>query len=431
LKHRELQELLESLGGEKRVHYTLDRLKAALKKLGNPQETVYSLIIAGTNGKGTTTLLVSSVLAEAGYKVGTFLSPHLVSPNERLLRNLDPIPEPELTELAFEHEPLARELNLTYFEFLTVLFFVWAAREKMDFMVLEVGLGGRLDATNVVDALACAVTNISFDHQAYLGNTLESILEEKLGVMRPEGLVFTGVDSPALMRRLEERCAEVDAVHYYAHEVRREVLERSWEGQKITLNGYPFTLRNPGEGAVKNAALAFLMLRIVFPRLPVSTIQRGFARVRNPGRMEIVATHPRVVLSGDHNPAGLETTIESLAKHETGRLFTVCGFSADKPMREMFERLRSLSTDIRLTRIDRLKAPLPDDYESIGPFTADPHAAIDAMLAAAGPEDTVLVTGSLYLVGQVRPRWSPEVTFRVPDSEMPVEKAKGSLHLLR
>ncbi len=412
MKPRQLQDLLESLGGEKRVHYTLDRLKSALAKIGNPQKSVYSLIIAGTNGKGTTTLLVSSVLSEAGYRTGTFLSPHLVSPNERLLRNLEPIPEAELTALAYEYEPLAREFSLTYFEYLAVLFFIWAEREKLDFMVLEVGLGGRLDATNVVDALACAVTNISFDHQAYLGNTLEEILIEKLGVMRPEGLVFTGVDSPPLMKRLEAKCAEVDAVHYYGHEVRREALEHSWEGQKLTLNGYPFQLRNPGEGAAKNAALAFLLLRIVFPKIPMSTLQRGFAAVKNPGRLELVATEPRVILSGDHNPAGLESTIASLQGVRTGRIFTVCGFSADKPYREMYDRLKRISADIRLTRIDRLKAPLPDDYESTGPFEADPHQAIDEMIAAAGPDDTVLVTGSLYLVGQVRPRWIPSVRFR-------------------
>ncbi len=412
MKTTRLQEILESLGGEKRVHYTLDRLKSALKRLGNPERSVYSLIIAGTNGKGTTTLLVSSSLKEAGYKVGTFLSPHLVSPTERILFGLEPIGEAELTRLAEEHEGLAREFALTYFEYMTLLFFVWAKQKKLDFCVVEVGLGGRLDSTNVVDALACAVTNISYDHQSYLGDTLESILDEKLGVMRPEGLVFTGVDSPTLMARLEAKCAEVDAVHYYAHEVRREVIERSWDGQKVLFNGYPFTLRNPGEGTVKNAALAFLMLRIVFPKLPISVLQKGFESVRNPGRLEVVANRPRVVLSGDHNPAGIQTLVESLAQQETGKLYTVCGFSPDKPYKEMFARLEALSTDIRLTRIKNPKAPIPADYETIGPYREDPHKAIDEMLELAGPEDTVLITGSLYLVGEVRPRFVPTVNFQ-------------------
>jgi dihydrofolate synthase / folylpolyglutamate synthase len=413
LKPNELQILLDGLGGEKRIHYTLDRVKSALKKAGNPERSVYSLIIAGTNGKGTTTLLVSSVLIEAGYRVGTFLSPHLQHPRERLLHNLEPVSEAEITQLAREHESLAKEFQLTYFEYLTVLFFIWSAKRGFDFNVLEVGLGGRLDATNVVDALACAVTSIALDHQQYLGDKLEGILDEKLGVMRPEGLVFAGLEDEGLRRHLERRCAEVDAVHYHAHEVRREVIERSWEGSKVLFNGYPFQINNPGEAAVKNAALAFLMLRIVFPRLSIETLQRGFAKVKNPGRLEVVAQSPRVVLSGDHNPAGLESTLASLTASQTGRLFTVCAFSPDKPYREMFERLRSVSADIRLTKLQKPRAPMPEEYEHIGPYVADAHQAIDEMIEKAGPNDTVLVTGSLYLVGDVRPRWRSDVRFVV------------------
>ena len=167
-------------GEKERINYALDRFQNALKAVGNPEKDVHTLVIAGTNGKGITTLLVSGALARAGFRVCTYLSPHLQSPSERFLWNLSSIEEDELASLGLEFADTARSHELSYFEFLTLLSFIWAKRRGADIHVLEVGLRGRLDATNVTDPLACAITNISLDHQAYLGTTKEQILAEKL-----------------------------------------------------------------------------------------------------------------------------------------------------------------------------------------------------------------------------------------------------------
>ncbi len=411
MNHDELHSLLADFGSERRIHYSLDRFEQALKFLGNPEKNVNSLVIAGTNGKGTTTLLVSNSLAEAGYRVGSYLSPHLQHPCERFLENLKPISESRLTELARELKPVALRFELSYFEFLTLTYFVWAARQKFDFSVLEVGLGGRLDATNVTHPLACAVTNIAFDHQAYLGNTLNQILSEKLGVLKSEGLLFTGITDPELLDSVESTCQAADAIYYYSRELKKEVESRTWAGQQIRINGHPFWLNNPSLGTVENASLAFLLLRIVFPAIPLSTLQRAFAKVRFPGRMEVVQDAPRVILSGDHNPAGVQNLADSLKGLASSKLFIVCAFSPDKPFREMIQTLKTLTPQVTLTTISRFKDEMPPDYGSLMEVISDAKEAIKQTLQEAGPQDTVIVTGSLYLVAEVRSLWLERVKF--------------------
>lgn len=185
LSNARVQAKLETISNERFIHYDLERFQTALNAVGNPQKAVKTLIVSGTNGKGTTTLLLSSAIMETGAKVGTYLSPHLQTPNERLLYNLAPIGSAEFEALIDEMMPTANKFRLTYFEFLTLLAFVWARKRALDFLILEVGLGGRLDATNVSNPIASLITNIDWDHQAYLGNTLEEIFREKFAVVRP------------------------------------------------------------------------------------------------------------------------------------------------------------------------------------------------------------------------------------------------------
>lgn len=412
--------LLEGLGGERRINYSLERFTAALKSLGNPEKNVHTLVIGGTNGKGTTTLLVSGTLAQAGFEVMTYLSPHLQSPTERFLHNLVPIEVGELSELAEEMQAVAKRFDLSYFEFLTLLAFVRAQRRQVDFLVLEVGLGGRLDATNVTDPIATVVTNIGFDHMDYLGNTLEEILEEKLGILREESLLFTGIQENALLKTVEARCAALDAIYYYAKEIKVLSHEIRWDSQTISLNDYPFELTHPGKGNRENAALAFLLLRIAFPSIPLATIQTAFRKIKNPGRFEIVSEHPRVILSGDHNPAGIEDLLQTLKPLKPERLLTLCGFSPDKPYRAMFERLKSVSNEITLTQATRFQGKMPADYPQVGNFTAHPLEAVETLMKRANPDDTILITGSLYLVGEVRTLWHSGVDFwKAPEKASP------------
>ena len=409
---RSVDTILEGLGGEGRMDFTLERLKAALVAVGNPEKGVPSLIIGGTNGKGSTALFISSALAEAGVRVGTYLSPHLQSPVERFLLNLSPIGLETLTLLAREHETLALAHRLTYFEYLTLLYFVWAKEQKTEVSVLEVGLGGRLDSTNVTRPLASIVTNIALDHQAYLGDTHEKILAEKLGILPAEGLLFTGVSQPDLLNLVEQRCAELDAIYYYSKELNVVPKTRYWDGQTFSINGYEFSASNPTAGMRENAALAFLTLRIVFPRLSLLQIQNAFAHVSTPGRFETVSLNPRVVLSGDHNPHGLATLVETISHLAPTRTKILCGFSPDKPYHEMYAALQRVSPDLLLTSVEnRMKKTVSEDYSRLGLYEPDPRRAVEKILQEAQAEDTILVTGSLYLVGAVRGMWHSKVAF--------------------
>ncbi len=408
---QKLESLLESLGGEKRIHYALDHFKTALTEVGNPEKSVKSILIGGTNGKGTTTLLISQDLKAHGFKIATYLSPHLQSPTERILENLTPVSESTLLELALEFEPIAKKFTLTYFEFLTLLFFVHAERTQVDFSVIEVGLGGRLDSTNVTDPVATVLTNIALDHQALLGDSVEAICKEKLGVLRPESLLFTGIEDPKLRELIETQCQELDAIFYYSKELKTEVSKTSWEGQEVLINGYPFFLSNPSPGTLANASLAFLTLRIVFPTISISTLQEAFRKTKTPGRFEWISHNPRVILSGDHNPAGIECLKKTLTQVNRGKIYTVCGFSPDKPFVSMFQELRSFSEDILLTQIPRLQDKTTPEYQSMGEFEPDPLIAVRRMLEKVSQEDTLLVSGSLYLVGEIRKLWRDRVDF--------------------
>lgn len=401
---------LTRFGSERRMNYGLDRIQRALGKSGSPERSVYPVVIGGTNGKGSTALYVSAALTRAGYRTGTYLSPHLQHPCERFLRNLEPASEASLSALAAKLFPLAEKCELSYFEFLTLIAFHWAKQENIEFLILEVGLGGRLDATNVTLPIACAITSIDWDHTELLGDRLEAILDEKMGILRPEGLLFTGIRDQGLLKRAEKRCLELDAIYYHAGELNVVPGLVTWNGQTFSVNGIPFSLLNPSVGARDNAALAVLLLRIVFPRIPLSTIQAALAEVRTPGRMEVVSEAPRIVVSGDHNPAGIRCLKETLASlPRNGRLFTVCAFSPDKPFKAMYAELAGLSDEVLLTRHHRHPGPLPAGYQDLGPYESDAKRAVERALEKCSPEDTILITGSLYLVGEVRSLWRSRV----------------------
>ncbi len=406
-----LNEILERIGGEKRIELGLERFQAALDELGNPEKAVHTLVIGGTNGKGSTTLYVSSALLEAGYRVGTYLSPHLQCPTERFLVNLKPIAYTELESLAQSLEPIATQYQLTYFEFLTLLYYVWAKDQKLDFSITEVGLGGRLDATNVGNPLACAITNISLDHENYLGNTHQSILTEKLGILRPEGLLFSAIKDKTLQTQVIDACNAVDTIYYFTDELKTEKLTQAFAGQTFEVNGYPFEIQNPSPSAIENMQLAFLILRIVFPKIPMSTLQAAFKNVKNPARMELVQAEPKVYLSGDHNLEGIHSLIETLKTLEI-KPRIVCAFSPDKPFEAMFKQLESVSSQITLTSVTRLKDSLPSNYFKMGNYIESPIEAVQKAISTLSSSDTLIITGSLYLAGEVRSLWKKEADFQ-------------------
>lgn len=404
--------MLGQFGAERRSKFGLDGFKEALASLGNPEKSVHTIVIGGTNGKGTTALLLSATLTEAGFNVGTYLSPHLQSPNERILDRMKPVDENMLHSLGLEILPTALKFKLSYFEFMTLLCFYWAHKKKMDLLILEVGLGGRLDATNVTDPLASAITQIDLDHQDILGSTKEDILSEKMGIINSEGLFFTAEKDTNLLKIMENRCTELDTIYYYSTEILAEQQAYDWTSQRVMLNEIPFTLTSPTLGMLESARLAFLMIRIVFPKISIATIQKAFANTVNPGRFETVSLNPRVILSGDHNLAGLDCLEEALDRMSPkSRVITLCAFSPDKPREEMYKRLKSLSSILYTTKA-KPEHPAPtNSAQVLGEWIEDPIAAIKKVISEAKENDLVLITGSLYLVGSVRSLWRKKVSF--------------------
>lgn len=402
VKQNLFTQTLERLGAESRMKFSRDRFAHALAALDHPEAGLRTIVIAGTNGKGTVSLLVSAGLRAAGYRVQTYLSPHLQHPRERFLENGEPASLEELNALTATCAPVAEAYDLSYFEFLTLLAFQRARETQPDYLVLEVGMGGRLDATNVTEPVATAITNIAFDHQAYLGDTLDKILTEKMGILRPGVPVFTQLSEP-LRPQLESHAEGQSIAVHYADDVQPQRLRLDWEGQEALLDGHVFRLTNPSHGTLLNAALAYQLLRHTAD-IPVPVLQRAFAGSHNAGRFETVQRQPRVVLSGDHNPAGIAVLTEVL---ETlgQKVYVVCGFSPDKPHAAMVESLRPWAKRLWLTSIADKRAELPAGYTTLADYIPDARTAVQKALEHCGPEDTLLVTGSLYLVGEVRGMW--------------------------
>jgi len=379
-----------------------------------------TLIIGGTNGKGSTTLFLSSALVHSGRRVCTYLSPHLQCPTERLLYNLSPIALDELNALAIQHEDTAKRFCLTYFEFLTLLALVWAKRVDAEFLILEVGLGGRLDATNVTNPLASALTNVALDHQEYLGSTLVEILEEKMAIFREEGLTFTGIQEPEFLKRVEHRCEKLDAIYYFSKELASKQLRVDWSGQEILVHGVHFSLNCPSLSSIQNAKLAYLMARIVFPKISIPLLQQAFSAVCLPGKLELVQSSPNVLLSSAHNPAAISDLIASLELVDRDQLHVLCAFSPNKDFRQMYQKLAKSADSIQLTQIPLLEDTLPKGYREMGPFEPNPHKALEELVNRAARDDVILVTGSTYLVGEVRKSWGKRVSFlEAPSKVLP------------
>lgn len=404
-------EKLERLGGERRIHYALDRIQAALTDAGSPHKNVQTIVIGGTNGKGTTTLLTSSTLVEHGMRVATFLSPHLQSITERFLLNLAPVDEGAFADVFNTYYPIAEKFQLSFFEFLTFLFFVWAREEKADILVLEVGLGGRLDATNVTTPTACAVTSIDFDHMGFLGHTLELILKEKLGIVPPNGVVVSGVQQPELRTQTAQWARASGIVLYESVEIPTKMAGCDWESQEFWLEGNKFRLHNPNPKMVDNARTAYLLLRKAFPEISIETIARAFEKTRFPGRFETVAQNPRIILSGDHNPAGLDSLFATLDRLPDTELHILCGFSPDKAYLEMYPRLKERAKRIAYCPIENARGKYPPSYFEMDTPFENSGKALEFLWKDCAKNATLLVTGSLYLVGEVGSRFRDRVQF--------------------
>ncbi|HSD11228.1 MAG TPA: folylpolyglutamate synthase/dihydrofolate synthase family protein, partial [Candidatus Binatia bacterium] len=388
-------------------------------RLGSPEQTFPSLHIAGTNGKGSTAAIAHAVLSRHGLRVGLFTSPHLSDFRERVRVGNEWIPEARVVELVEEIRARLFEpaVPLTFFEVTTVLAFLHFARARVDAAVVEVGLGGRLDATNVLVPRATVVTTIGLDHERYLGTTVASIAAEKGGIFKP------GV--PAIVGRVEGDAESVLARIAAAQPCPYHLYGREF-GAEIAADGFDYhgrrTIRDlrpalAGRFQIDNAAVALAALEEGgwLGGIADETIRAGVATVRWPGRLEVIRERPRMVLDGAHNPAGVAALVSELPRLAGGRpIHLVFGVLADKRWSEMVERLARAVADVAVVPVVERRSENPARvaglFRRFVPTRIEQSAttAIERLLAdPACAAHVILVAGSLFLVGEARRHFGP------------------------
>jgi dihydrofolate synthase/folylpolyglutamate synthase len=398
------------------IKFGLSTITRLLRGLGNPHERFSSIHIAGTNGKGSIAAFLSSVLTCAGYKVGLYTSPHLVRFNERI----------QINGQAISDEDVARVLEAvqlvytqgdppTFFECATAMAFHHFASAGVDWAVLETGMGGRYDATNIVQPEACVISNISLEHQEYLGNTLAAIAREKAGIIKQGLDVVTGTRQKNALTVIEKVAKDKGAPLYRLGKeirVRRDKdrgfsylgFYRRWPRVKIGM---------PGEHQITNATLALGVVDLLLQKgLTISdeAIYSGLSTTRWPGRLEIVSRKPCILLDGAHNPSAARTLRKFVedAVH-VKRLVMVVGILADKTWKPMLRELTTVADTMILTRPEYERAADPHELAAFvqtlsQDIIVEPHLpdAVSLALDKVGKNDGVCITGSLYTVGDAK-----------------------------
>lgn len=405
---------LYSLGNELKVgaKWGLERMQTLLAALGNPERGQRFIHVAGTNGKGSTSAMIANVLRSAGLETGLYTSPHLVEPTERIQINGVPLNAQDFAQ-AFEtvhrvSEELLRSERIdahpSYFETVTAMALL-VFKQRCEISVLEVGLGGRLDATNVVSPELCVITQIAFDHEAFLGNTLESIAGEKAGVLKPGVPAVLAPQSSAAEAIVLSRATDVDAKIIQSTQAHVSNVVVSPRGSSFTLEGEDYTCALAGRHQVENALMAVLACREL--RIGSKAIQDGLHNVHWPGRLEFVSHAPDFVLDGAHNPAGAAALAAYITEFCSDRpVWLVYGAMRDKAIEEVTQILFPLADRLILTAPDFPRALRPEAILDVTPHRSAviAHTIAEAIQAArtAPPNAVVFFSGSLFVVGEAR-----------------------------
>jgi dihydrofolate synthase/folylpolyglutamate synthase len=415
---------LESLG----IQPGLERITALLERLGNPQRDLPSVVVAGTNGKGSVTAFLAAILSAAGVEAGVYTSPHLRTFEERIRVGAQPIGPEELAALTAEVadavEAMRRDRlpSPTYFEATTAMAFLHFQRRRVRIAVLEVGMGGRYDATNVVTPLACAITPVSLDHTQYLGSTVGEIAWQKAGVMRTGVPAVLGAQETTARRVIGEEASRLGAPLLETAACRFEPAGGFPDPPAFVLTTpagarYDARLSLRGDHQADNAATAVLLAEILAKRgiasITAAHVARGLAEARWPGRLDLERRHGPdgpfdLLLDGAHNPAGCRILADYLRRHQSQRPRRVLLFAAmrDKPAPEMLREVGPVVDEVITTEIGIARGTpaqeLGDAAADAG-LTAevipDREAALRAAAARSGSSGLVVACGSLYLVG--------------------------------
>jgi dihydrofolate synthase / folylpolyglutamate synthase len=418
---------LHAAPGQPRRKFDPNEMRVLAAALGNPERRFPSVLVAGTNGKGSTSATLASILTSAGYRTGLYTSPHLSRVNERVRIGREEISDEDFASLYFRVDDCARRLvsegalpaHPSFFEVMTALAFLAFAEKKVDIAVLEVGMGGRLDATNIVDPLVSVITDISLDHTEWLGPTIAAITREKAGILRPGGVLVTLPQHPEANQTIGEVATELNVrgVNAAAYVPGRD--ESGTGNYWLNVLGESIEVRSPLAGAhqQRNIALAIaaaIELRNYYSyNISPAQISEGIRQTRWPGRMERLHVSGRadVLLDVAHNPAGawaLRSALSHLEPEPAG-MTAVFGCLADKPVDDIARILFPLFGSVVLTEVDSpRRAPLATMAAAAEPTgvhieaAEDINGALERAWAVTPADGLVVVTGSVYLVGAAR-----------------------------
>lgn len=410
---------------------TLDRMRLFLERLGNPQKVLKYVHVTGTNGKGSTVAMLRSMLMAAGLNVGSFTSPFITRFNERIALNAQPISDEDLTRLARKVEPVVQQLDQelptggpTEFEIDTAIMFCYFAEKQPDLVLLEVGIGGLYDSTNVITPLVSVITTVSWDHMKYLGDTLAKIAHQKAGIIKRGVPVVIGQLPPSALQVITKEATEKNAKIYE--------LGKDFSAQKINQNAvkaeiiydggqlhhFRSTLGLAGDYQVENAAIAITTLQIVLTKLGIPVIvadlKKGLAMTQWPGRMETVIDEPLVLLDGAHNLPGMQALVKTIRDDFSDReVYVLVAILADKQYELMLGELASLgNVHLMVTNFagPGPKRPSANLTTTIGEFkTKHPIQVAEnwqtgfvKLSQELTVDDVMIITGSLYFVSEVR-----------------------------
>ncbi|MBR3972097.1 MAG: bifunctional folylpolyglutamate synthase/dihydrofolate synthase [Ruminococcus sp.] len=400
----------------------LDRIKLLLDKMGNPQNSLRFLHVAGTNGKGSVCAVASSVLKASGYKTGLFISPYITDFCERIQINNEPIPHEKLSEIADYVFSLTDELNkkdiiITEFEFVMAVAFEYFKREKCDIVVLEVGLGGRLDSTNVIKPPLCAaITRIGLDHTDILGDTEELIAKEKCGIIKESTRVVSSPQSEDAKKVIEETCKTFGNSLIFSDALSMGITSESIDGTSFVYKYREITLPLLGEHQVQNLKTALCALEELknagLDKITPDTIKQGVERAVNPARFEVISKAPYLIIDGAHNPDGMSTfasAVKNYLKNEDGVL--IIGMLSDKDSRSSLKYIEGLFEDVYTVPINNPRAMTSiqmanlckEYFANVTPCENVEKALTEALKKAKEKNTHICVCGSLYLAGEIRP----------------------------
>ena len=446
LTYQEALDWIHGIGKSAGIRPGLERMHTLLDKMGNPQQQLKCVHIGGTNGKGSTASTMAYVLEKAGYRVGLYTSPYLESFTNRMSINGKDITPQELAREVSNLRPLVEEVSsipelgqVTEFEVVTALAFRYFANHHPDVVILEVGLGGRLDATNVITPMVSIITNVSREHVDYLGEEISGIAGEKAGIIKEGVPVVTAAENPEVLQVIKEKAREKKAPlcrvlpswlkEGTENNPHGELLEeeRVFYGERrVHAEGQFFSYRGKsgeyrdlflsllGDYQVVNAATALAGLEFLKERgytITQESMREGLGEVCWPGRMELVRHSPRVVLDGAHNPAAVDQLSHALKEHFSyNKLILVLGILKDKDASRMLGSLVPMAERVLVTYPPVFRGTDPKDIaEKARAFTEAPvevvpeiPGAVDKALGLASPEDLVLICGSLYVVADAR-----------------------------